>query len=62
MGIPLGVALYNAIRGGTLNPIELTPLTYIATSLTALLLYAVIALAPARLLARRPITAQLAYE
>jgi hypothetical protein len=62
LGIPLGIALYNAIRGQTLNPIELTPLTYIATSLTALLLYAVIALTPARLLARRPITAQLAYE
>jgi putative ABC transport system permease protein len=62
IGIPLGIALYNAIRGLTLNPIELTPLTYIATSLTALLLYAVIALTPARLLARQPITAQLAYE
>jgi putative ABC transport system permease protein len=62
VGIPLGIALYNGIRGATLNPIELTPLTYIATSLTALLLYAVIALTPATLLARRPITPQLAYE
>ena len=62
IGIPLGIALYDAIRGLTLNPIELTPLTYIATTLAALLLYALIALAPARLLARRPITAQLAYE
>ncbi len=62
IGIPLGMALYNAIRAQTLDPIELTPLTYIATSLTTLLLYAVIALTPARLLARRPITPQLAYE
>jgi putative ABC transport system permease protein len=62
IGIPLGIALYNANRGQTLDPIELTPLTYIATSLTALLLYAAIALAPATLLARRPITPQLAYE
>jgi len=42
--------------------VTFTPLTYIAVCLTALVLYAVIALAPARLLARRPITAQLAYE
>ncbi|HEU0171110.1 MAG TPA: FtsX-like permease family protein, partial [Acidimicrobiales bacterium] len=62
LGIPLGIAIYNAIRGGSLGPIELTPLTYIATILTALLLYAAIALAPATLLARRPITPQLAYE
>jgi putative ABC transport system permease protein len=62
IGIPLGIALYNAIRGQTLDPIELTPLTYSATTLTALLLYAAIALTPARLLARRPITRQLAYE
>jgi putative ABC transport system permease protein len=61
-GIPLGIALYNAIRGQTLGPIDLTPLTYIGVSLTALLLYAAIALTPARLLARRPITPQLAYE
>jgi ABC-type antimicrobial peptide transport system permease subunit len=61
-GIPLGIALYNAIRGQTLGPIDLTPLTYIAVSLTALLLYAAIAVTPARLLARRPITPQLAYE
>jgi energy-coupling factor transporter ATP-binding protein EcfA2 len=62
VGIPLGIALYNAIRGATLDPIDLTPLTYIAVCLTALLLYAVIALTPARLLARRPVTPQLAYE
>jgi putative ABC transport system permease protein len=61
-GIPLGIALYNAIRGQTLGPIDLTPLTYIAVSLTALLLYAAIAVTPARLLARRPVTPQLAYE
>jgi putative ABC transport system permease protein len=62
VGIPLGIALYNAIRGATLDPIDLTPLTYIAVCLTALLLYSVIALTPARLLARRPVTPQLAYE
>jgi ABC-type lipoprotein release transport system permease subunit len=62
IGIPLGIALYNAVRGQSLNPIELTPLTYIATSLTAQLLYAVIAPTPARLVARRPIAPQLAYE
>jgi putative ABC transport system permease protein len=61
-GIPLGIALYDSIRGQTLDPIGLTPLTYVATGLTALLLYAVIALTPARLLARRPISPQLAYE
>ena len=62
LAIPLGIAIYNAIRGATLDPIELTPLTYIATNLSALMLYTVIALSPARLLARRPITPQLAYE
>ena len=61
-GIPLGIALYNAIQGETLDPIELTSFTYIATTLIALLLYAAIALTAARLLARRPITPQLAYE
>jgi ABC-type lipoprotein release transport system permease subunit len=62
IGIPLGIVFYNAIRGATLDPIALPPLTYIATSLTALLLYTLIALTPARLLTRRPITPQLAYE
>jgi putative ABC transport system permease protein len=62
LGIPLGIAIYNAIRGGSLGPIELTPLTYFATSLTALLLYTLIALTPAKLLTRRPITPLLAYE
>ena len=61
LGIPLGMAFYETIRGG-IAPIGLTPLTYIITTLTALLLYAAIALIPARLLARRPITPQLAYE
>jgi putative ABC transport system permease protein len=61
LGIPLGIALYNAIRGG-LDPIALTPLTYIATGLAALGLYAAIAFIPARLLARRPVTPQLAFE
>jgi putative ABC transport system permease protein len=61
LGIPLGIVLYNAIRGA-LDPIGLTPLTYIATGLAALVLYAAIAYVPARLLARRPVTPQLAYE
>jgi hypothetical protein len=61
LGIPLGIALYNAIRGA-LDPIALTPLTYIATGLAALMLYTAIAFIPARLLARRPVTPQLAYE
>jgi ABC-type antimicrobial peptide transport system permease subunit len=61
LGIPLGIAIYNAIRGG-LDPIGLTPLTYLATGLAALALYAAIAFTPARLLAHRPITPQLAYE
>jgi hypothetical protein len=62
IGIPLGIALYNVIRGATLDPIGLTALTYIATILSALVLYAVIALTPGRLLARQPITPQLAYD
>ena len=61
LGIPLGIAVYSAIRGA-LDPIELTPLTYIATGLAVLVLYAAIAFIPARLLARRPVTPQLAYE
>ena len=61
LGIPLGIAVYNAIRGG-LDPIALTPLTYFATGVAALVLYAAIAYTPARLLARRPVTPQLAYE
>ena len=62
LGIPIGIAFYDSIRGGVLDPIGLTPLTYLATCLTALMLYALIAAIPARLLARRPIAAQLAYE
>jgi ABC-type lipoprotein release transport system permease subunit len=61
LGIPLGIALYNAIRGA-LDPIALTPLNDIATGLATLVLYTAIAVAPARLLARRPIVQQLAYE
>jgi hypothetical protein len=61
IGIPLGIALYDAVRG-TLDPIQLTPLTYIVTGLAALVIYTAIAAVPARLLARRPITPQLAYE
>jgi putative ABC transport system permease protein len=62
LGIPLGIAFYESIRGVILEPIGLTPLTYVATSLAALVLYALIAVIPARFLARRPITPQLAYE
>jgi putative ABC transport system permease protein len=58
IGIPFGITLYDAIRGATLDPIGLTALAYLATILSALVLYALIALTPAR----RPITAQLAYE
>src|SRR5262245_6778699 len=62
LGIPLGIAFYESYTRGPLGPIGLTPLTYVVTILTALLLYALIAAVPARLLARRPITSQLAYE
>jgi putative ABC transport system permease protein len=62
LGIPLGILFYENIRAGILDPIGLTLLTYIATTLTALTLYGLIAAIPARLLARRPITPQLAYE
>ena len=47
---------------GPLDPIGLSLLTYVATILAALTLYGLIAAIPARLLARRPITPQLAYE
>ena len=53
---------YEIIRAGSLGPIGLSLLTYIATILAALTLYGLIAAIPARLLARRPITPQLAYE
>jgi hypothetical protein len=60
---PSGIAFYeSSIRGGILDPIGLALLTYSATVLAALLLCAAIALTPARLLARRPIGPQLAYE
>jgi putative ABC transport system permease protein len=62
LGIPLGIFFYESIRSGILDPIGLSLLTYAATTLTALTLYAIIAAIPARLLARRPITPQLAYE
>jgi putative ABC transport system permease protein len=62
IGIPIGIAFYESSTRGPLGPIGLTPLTYVVTSLAALGLYALIALTPARLLARRPITPQLAYE
>jgi hypothetical protein len=62
LGIPLGILFYESIRSGILDPIGLSLLTYAATCLTALVLYGLIAAVPARLLARRPITPQLAYE
>jgi putative ABC transport system permease protein len=62
LGIPPGIAFYASIRGEILDPIGLSPLTYAATILTAVLLYAVIAFLPTRFLARRPIAAQLTYE
>ncbi|MGH8825281.1 MAG: ABC transporter permease, partial [Jiangellaceae bacterium] len=62
IGIPLGMAFYAAIRGATLNPIGLDPLSYIAVTIGALLLYAAAGSIPARLLAARPITPTLAYE
>jgi putative ABC transport system permease protein len=62
IGIPIGIAFYESFTRGPLGPIGLTPLTYVATSLGALLVYGLIALAPARLLARRPIAPQLTYE
>ena len=63
LGIPFGIVFYeSSVRGEILEPIGLTVLTYIATSLIALLLYALIAVIPARHLARRPITPQLTYE
>jgi putative ABC transport system permease protein len=62
LGIPLGILFYESIRAGILDPIGLSLLTYIAMTLTALTLYAIIAAIPARLLAQRPITPQLAYE
>jgi putative ABC transport system permease protein len=62
LGIPLGIAFYESSTRGPLGPIGLSVLTYIATIVAALTLYAIIAAIPARLLARRPITPQLAYE
>jgi putative ABC transport system permease protein len=62
LGIPFGIVFYETIRGGILDPIGLSLLTYIATILAALALYGLIGAIPARLLARRPITPQLAYE
>jgi putative ABC transport system permease protein len=62
LGIPFGIVFYESIRGGILDPIGLSALTYVATILAALTLYGLIAAIPARLLARRPITPQLAYE
>jgi putative ABC transport system permease protein len=62
LGIPLGVAFYESSTRGPLGPIGLSLLTYVATILAALTLYGLIAAIPARLLARRPITPQLAYE
>lgn len=62
LGIPLGIAFYESFTRGPLGPIGLSLLTYAATILAALTLYGLIAAIPARLLARRPITPQLAYE
>lgn len=63
LGIPLGIAFYaTSIRDGILDPIGFSPLTYVATILTAVLLYAVIAFIPTRFLARRRIAPQLTYE
>ena len=62
LGIPFGIVFYESIRGGILDPIGLSALTYIATILATLTVYGLIAAIPARLLARRPITPQLAYE
>ena len=44
----LGIAFYESIRGVILDPIGLSALTYIATVLAALALYALISAIPAR--------------
>jgi putative ABC transport system permease protein len=62
LGVPLGVAFYESSTRGPLGPIGLSLVTYVVTCLTVLVLYGLIAAIPARLLARRPITPQLAYE
>ena len=61
LGIPLGLALFNSVAGD-LGSAQLSARTYAAVAAVALLLYAVAVAAPARLLAKRPVTPLLAYE
>jgi hypothetical protein len=61
IGVPLGIAVFDSIRGD-LNYDGLPLRMYATVIVAAPLLYALIALTPARLLARQPIAPQLTYE
>lgn len=62
VGIPLGIAVFNAAAGQDLAPVRLPVYDYLVVVVAALVLYALAVSAPARLLATRPVTPLLAYE
>jgi putative ABC transport system permease protein len=62
IGIPAGIAVFDALRGSHLGPGRLTPLTYAAIAVALPVVYTLVVAVPARLLARRPVVPQLAYE
>jgi putative ABC transport system permease protein len=61
-GIPLGVALFTSLAGESLTPVRLSPLTYAAVAMVAILTYGLIVVVPARHLAAQPVAPRLAYE
>jgi putative ABC transport system permease protein len=60
-GLPLGIALFDIFATG-LAPARLSALTYVLVAVGTQVLYALIVITPARLLAARPVTPLLTYE
>jgi putative ABC transport system permease protein len=62
IGIPAGIAIFDALRGSNIGPSRLTPLTYATIAVALPVIYTVVVAVPSRLLARQPVVPQLAYE
>ena len=62
LGVPLGIVLFNTFAGDELTPINLPPYVYAMVIVTALAVYILDVVVPARLLARQPVTPLLASE
>jgi putative ABC transport system permease protein len=62
VGIPLGLGLWNLMEGGDLPEVSVSATSLVLLAAAVPVAFAGIVSVPARLLARRPIAPQLAYE